>query len=87
MTNIITEKTIITEEKIILQLTEKQYNEEIEDSHFANTVHNIKEFVLKETGKVGLSIVDVRYKDNNMDTGIIEIETKRSSKKIDGVKI
>ena len=87
MTNIITEKTIITEEKIILQLTEKQYNEEIEDSYFANTVHNIKEFVLKETGKVGLSIVDVRYKDNNIDTGIIEIETKRSSKKIDGVKI
>lgn len=87
MTNIITEKTIITEEKIILQLTERKYNEEIEDSHFANTVQNIKEFVLKETGKVGLSIVDVRYKDNNMDTGIIEIETKRSSKKIEGVKI
>lgn len=80
MVNIITEKTIITTEKIILQLNEKQFKDTIDDDNFAQYCRNVEKFASDNTGKDDLKIIDVRYKDNNMNSGIVEIETERIEK-------
>lgn len=80
MVNIITEKTIITTEKIILQLSEKQFYDTVDDDNFAQYCRNIEKFAFDNTGKDDLKIIDVRYKDNNRDNGIVEIEMERTEK-------
>ena len=81
MVNIIKETTVVTTERITLQLSEKQFNDEIGDKdNFAQYCRNVEKFASDKTGKDNLKVLDVRYKDNNMNSGIVEIETERIEK-------
>ena len=81
MLNIIKETTVVTTERIILQLSEKQFKDEIGDKdNFAQYCRNVEKFASDKTGKDDLRILDVRYKDNNKNSDVIEIETERTEK-------
>ena len=80
MVNIITEKTIITTEKIILQLNEKHFKDTVDDDNFAQYCRNVEKFASDKTGKDNLKVLDVRYKDNDMSSEVIEIEAERIEK-------
>ena len=85
MIGMITEKKteINVTEKVILQIPEKIFKEDIEDKdNFAQHCRNIQNFLLEHSGKTGLELVQVRYKDNEINSGIIEIEGKRSTQTI-----
>lgn len=79
MIKFFTKKTVTTTENITLQISEKQFKEEIYDNeNFAQYCRNVEKFASDNTGKDDLKIVDVRYKDDDMDSGVIEIETERT---------
>ena len=82
MVKMIQEKitTTITKERVVLQITEEQFDEQIRDEMLGIQIGNVEDFVLQQTKKTGFEIVDVRYKDNSIDTGIIEIEAEREEK-------
>lgn len=81
MVNIIKETTVVTTERIILQLSEKQFKDEIGDKdNFAQYCRNVEKFASDKTGKDNLKVLDVRYKDNDMSSEVIEIETERIEK-------
>ena len=76
-------KTKITEivnEKFIVQMSVEEYDKEIEDEVFSNQVRNVENYVEKKTGETGLTILDVRYKNNDMTSDIIEIESEKVTK-------
>ena len=55
----------------VIELTEKDYNEQIYDSHPLRERDNVEAFVLKATGQTELSVVDLKFKEDKV---IIEAE-------------
>lgn len=81
MVRLITSKEVevTVKEHFILEVPTKQFYEELEDAILANQINNIDNFV-KENIEGEVELINVKYKDNDINSEFVHIECERVTK-------